>query len=284
VNLWQNNHTVYGNPDIPIEEVLHPMRAWVDANAVGAKVRVITTGHGQGNTDNCAEFCPKEHTVVVNGTPHVFTPWRDDCAQNPCSPQGGTWRFNRAGWCPGDKVVPWDLDITGEIVPGDSVKLNYNVEEYENFCRPSNPDCVEGPLCPDCDYNNVGHTQPHYTIQSQLILYRERPVGVGDDDRPPELPRSLVLGQNYPNPFNPSTTISFDLPEGSATDRHVVVEVYSVRGKRVSQLVDALLEAGQHRVAWNGTDDRGEPLPSGVYIYTLRVGDRSLSRKMLLVK
>jgi hypothetical protein len=289
VNLWQDNGAVFGDPDVPIEAFLHLMKAWIDPDAVSAKVRVIVTGHGQGNTDNCAEFCPKEHTLLANGTPYTFTPWRDDCNLNTCSPQGGTWQYNRAGWCPGDKVDPHDFDITGVIVPGDSVKLNYDIEPYENFCRPTNPDCVDGVTCFDCDYNSTGHTQPYYAFQSQLILYRERPVGIGEPGDA-SLPRAFALGQNYPNPFNPVTTIAFEIPDDAGVGvagrggRHVVLDIFDVRGRRVRRLVDAALDPGRHEIAWDGRDGRGDPVPSGVYIYSLRAGDRSAARKMILLK
>ena len=291
LNLWQNNYTVFGDSAAPVEAVLHPMKAWIDSDAVAARVRVMVTGHGQGNTDNCAEFCPKEHTLFANGVPYGFTLWRDDCSENPCSPQGGTWQYDRAGWCPGDKVDPWDFDITAEMVAGDSVKLNYDIEPYENFCRPNNPDCVDGQTCAHCDFNNTGHTQPYYAFQSQLILYRERPVGIGGPEgKGAPIPRAFALGQNYPNPFNPATTIGFEISgEGErgiapAAGRHVVLEIFDLRGRRIRRLVDAALDPGRHEIAWNGRDGRGEPVPSGIYIYSLRAGDRSATRKMILLK
>jgi len=174
VNLWQDYYVLYGDPADPIETVLHPLTVDIDPTADRVWLRVITTGHGQGNTENCAEFCNREHTLNANGAPFSFNLWRSDCNQNPCSPQGGTWTYPRAGWCPGDAVDPWDQDITSSVVPGQPATLDYDVEPYENFCRPTNPDCVDGVTCPDCDYNSSGHTPPHYSIQSQLIFYRSR--------------------------------------------------------------------------------------------------------------
>jgi hypothetical protein len=284
VNLWTNNRIVFGDPDRPIEDILHPMRVPVDAGAEAVKIRVVTTGHGQGNTDNCAEFCPKEHTLIVNGYSNSYYPWRDDCNVNPCSPQGGTWQYSRAGWCPGDDVLPWDWDVTEHIVPGDSVKLNYDVEPYENLCRPNNPDCVDGVTCADCDYNYTGHTEPHYTIQSQLIFYREGPpAGVGEEGDV-TVPRAFTLYQNYPNPFNPSTTISFDIGENLDEGQQASLNIYDIRGRLVRRLIDFGLCSGSHKVNWDGRDERGEPVSSGIYIYSLKAGGTNFTRKMILMK
>lgn len=95
-----------------------------------------------------------------------------------------------------------------------------------------------------------------------------------------ETPRPAALGQNVPNPFNPATAISFEL---SARER-VRLSVYDVAGRLVRTLVDAELERGSHATLWDGTDDDGQPVPSGVYVYRLRAGRDEVSRRMALVK
>jgi ASPIC and UnbV/FG-GAP-like repeat len=104
--------------------------------------------------------------------------------------------------------------------------------------------------------------------------------------QPAVLPRSFSLDQNVPNPFNPSTTIQFALP---ASDTHgglhqVRLTVFNLRGATVSSLLDCSLESGYHTVIWNGTDNHGNTLPSGVYFYRLRVGGQVFTRKMVLLK
>ncbi len=88
------------------------------------------------------------------------------------------------------------------------------------------------------------------------------------------------LSPNRPNPFNPSTTIEFTL----ATSGKATIEVFDVRGGRVQTLVDGVLPAGPHTITWNGTDERGESLPSGVYFCRLSANGRSETRKMTLLK
>lgn len=92
--------------------------------------------------------------------------------------------------------------------------------------------------------------------------------------------RVLALGQNAPNPFNPSTTIPFTLDEAS----RVVIRVYDVLGARVATVLDTELAAGGHTAAWNGVGEDGARVASGTYFYTLTRGERSLSRKMVVLK
>ncbi len=88
------------------------------------------------------------------------------------------------------------------------------------------------------------------------------------------------LEANFPNPFNPSTTIRFLL----GRRERAVLEIYSVTGEKVRTLVNGVLNPGWQEVSWNGRNDAGKKVSSGVYIYRLRTGHFSQSRKMLLVR
>ncbi|MBU1073860.1 T9SS type A sorting domain-containing protein, partial [bacterium] len=94
-------------------------------------------------------------------------------------------------------------------------------------------------------------------------------------------PRRCQLAQNYPNPFNPSTTILFDLPvAGPAT-----LKVFDLRGRLVRSLVDSKwLDAGRHSAVWDGLEDRGQAMASGVYFYRLEAGDYVQTRRMTLIR
>ena len=98
----------------------------------------------------------------------------------------------------------------------------------------------------------------------------------------PDLPRSYALSQNIPNPFNPSTTIAYQVAESSAV--HVNVSVYNLRGELVRTLVDEFKDAGLYNVFWDGTDNKGSDLSSGVYFYRMSAGKFSQTRKMVLLK
>ncbi len=84
----------------------------------------------------------------------------------------------------------------------------------------------------------------------------------------------------YPNPFNPETTISYSLP----IDAQVKLEVFNIRGQKVTTLVNDRVDAGQHSVVWNGTDQSGSPVSSGVYFYKLNTSGNTLIRKIALMK
>ena len=92
-------------------------------------------------------------------------------------------------------------------------------------------------------------------------------------------PVAFRLDQNYPNPFNPGTVVSYQL----ARDVPVRLDIYNSVGQRVRTLVDAWKTAGSHATVWDGRDDSGASLASGVYIYRLEAGDFSDSRKMVLI-
>jgi hypothetical protein len=117
--------------------------------------------------------------------------------------------------------------------------------------------------------------QPHSGVK------REPPVA-------PVLPRgAFSLRQNYPNPFNPSTVITFRVPEldeASRIESTLHLEVYNLRGRFVKAIYRGPAGDGEHVVTWDGTNARGEPVPSGIYLYVLKIGDLNLARKMLLVR
>jgi len=97
-----------------------------------------------------------------------------------------------------------------------------------------------------------------------------------------ELPKAFSLMQNSPNPFNPSTTIAFSVPE--AMPAYVSLEVFDLRGRMVRTLVEGEREAGSYAVFWDGTDNAGRKVPSGVYFYRIQAGNYSQTRKMVLLK
>jgi hypothetical protein len=95
-----------------------------------------------------------------------------------------------------------------------------------------------------------------------------------------EMPPAAVLGQNYPNPFNPATVIPFSIER----DCHVSLVVYDAAGRRVKTLCEGVLQGGGHRAVWDGSNDRGRAVASGVYFVRLRSGERFLTRKLILIR
>lgn len=88
------------------------------------------------------------------------------------------------------------------------------------------------------------------------------------------------LGDNYPNPFNPDTNITFSL----ANTSHVILEIFNCKGEKITTLVNEVLEAEHHTVNWNGTNNTGNPVSSGVYFYKMKSGLFTKTNKMILMK
>jgi hypothetical protein len=103
-------------------------------------------------------------------------------------------------------------------------------------------------------------------------------AATGAGESPPAV--EAVLNQNHPNPFNPTTTIEYDIPSPG----QVSLVIYDVRGVRVGTLANGTRAAGPHSVVWNGRDDNGAAVASGVYIYRLEYGGRAQSRKLVVLK
>ncbi|NQT61352.1 MAG: T9SS type A sorting domain-containing protein [Candidatus Marinimicrobia bacterium] len=99
-------------------------------------------------------------------------------------------------------------------------------------------------------------------------------------DEPGIIPAVYSLSQNYPNPFNPTTTISYGLPEQST----VKLTIFDIFGQEVTTLLNTSKPPGSYDVHWNGSDDSGNPVSTGVYFCRLEVGDFSQTIKMLYLK
>ena len=95
-----------------------------------------------------------------------------------------------------------------------------------------------------------------------------------------EVASDFFLSQNYPNPFNPETYIDFTLP----SEQVVSLKIYNIKGQVVSSLVNRRMAAGIHTVRWDGRNDSGERVSSGVYFYRLTAGEKSFVKKMVLLK
>ncbi len=100
----------------------------------------------------------------------------------------------------------------------------------------------------------------------------------GDDPAP--LPDATFLAQNFPNPFNPNTTIAFGVRSGGSVN----LSVYDAAGRLITVLIDETRPAGRYTAAWNGEDQGGTPVASGVYFYRLVAGEFTRTRKMVLLR
>jgi hypothetical protein len=94
------------------------------------------------------------------------------------------------------------------------------------------------------------------------------------------IPKEYSLHQNYPNPFNPTTTLRYELPKPGKVE----IRIFDLQGRLVNQLVSEYQEVGKYSVVWNGCDNNGVPVPSGIYFYQISTGSFSKTRKAILMK
>jgi len=105
-----------------------------------------------------------------------------------------------------------------------------------------------------------------------------------EEEAGPLLPAGFSLDQNYPNPFNANTIIPYHVPALSGSAGDLRLEIYNLQGQRIRTLVQRPAVPGRHLKVWDGRDQAGRPVSSGVYLYRLQAGDLVQMRKMLLVR
>jgi hypothetical protein len=127
--LWNGNWGL-NNWNTTIEE----KTLTFEEDDVMAKVTATTTGHGFGSGANCAEFCNNVHSLKVNGEAEWQWQIMQECADNPLYPQGGTWIYDRAGWCPGAPGRLYEFEVTPWVGDG-QINLDYDIQEdpYGNY-------------------------------------------------------------------------------------------------------------------------------------------------------
>jgi len=120
----------------------------------------------------------------------------------------------------------------------------------------------------------AGESLAEISLQADLA-FQMYPGLTGNEGTAISLPEHFQLGQNYPNPFNQATVIDLK------TDAAAQLAIFDIQGRQV-RLID-IISAGEHRITWNGTDQAGEPIVSGVYFYRL-LGQSMAGKKMILLK
>ena len=118
------------------------------------------------------------------------------------------------------------------------------------------------------------------SIQGLLALKFQPPIATAVKTDVTDEPGESYVNQNYPNPFNSGTVIEFTLSGVGETE----LAIFNLLGQRVRTLKNGIFEAGNHAVSWNGQDDRGADVATGVYVYRLRSGKRSMLRRLVLVR
>jgi hypothetical protein len=146
-----------------------------------------------------------------------------------------------------------DVDCWGADADGDTIP-----DAFDNCTSLSNPDQT------DTDGDGIGDICE--STDAQVL--------------PPSLPKVLALKAIYPNPFNPQTTIIYSLPKQTV----VHLAVYDAAGRLVKTLINGLEPAGETLITWNGENDNGTKVASGVYFCRLKAGKETISKKMVLLR
>ena len=114
----------------------------------------------------------------------------------------------------------------------------------------------------------------------QLLRVRGQDLTTAIENDVRRLPEVFALEQNYPNPFNAQTLIPYQLPHRAPVE----LTVYNMAGQRVKRLVGTVQDRGHYNVSWQGKDEKGRPVGSGVYLFRLRAGSFEQTRRLLVLK
>lgn len=129
-NIWPNG--IYSYEKLADDSVLQKTGFLINPRAESFSIKARISGHGHFGPQNCCEWDNKTHGYSFGEDKFIrWNVWKD-CGFNPIYPQGGTWPFNRAGWCPGTKVDEYDFNITEFGFPNDSIYVDYFIENYKN--------------------------------------------------------------------------------------------------------------------------------------------------------
>ena len=163
------------------------------------------------------------------------------------------------------------------------VRLEYNTRIVQ-LDDDANPEILmthrggNGMFLSIMELENSDFSSPSWNVEFEELFSLEPPVTVvGPLD---QVPSAYSLKQNYPNPFNPVTSISYDIPEAAT----VTLRVYDLLGRDVRTLVNQQQAPGSYIAIWNGTDNSGAEIATGVYIYRLEAGQFISAKKMILLK
>jgi hypothetical protein len=126
--------------------------------------------------------------------------------------------------------------------------------------------------------NSEGEEIPHRTSGAEIQI--DCPTSTDGDDEGTPKPSNYALSQNYPNPYNPVTQITYQLPQPGV----VSLKIYNVQGQLVRTLVNEYKPAGTHSISWNGRNDLGMEVSSGIYFYRIQAGSFTETKRMILIK
>jgi hypothetical protein len=172
-----------------------------------------------------------------------------------------------------------------EWLPGQTHTIAYAFVFAHTVGSPNSLEFVGDPPRPDPNDPAMGGFVRIVELAHDYFPVMFSASGIGDDPPiGPELPQVFALFQNFPNPFNPLTTIRYEIRGEENERKGVELSVFDVRGRRVRTVVREDQLPGTYEVSWDGRDQTNATLPSGSYLYRLRAGEDSQTRRMVLAK
>lgn len=180
-------------------------------------------------------------------------------------------------------------------------EIHRSQNKVENFVKIASYEGHEelegkGSFANETNYNftdrnvKIGETYYYKLVDVSFDLFKtEHEVIkiITDIEKVPESKRVIsrfALNQNFPNPFNPTTTISFEVPNVNSGFKLVQLSIFNVKGQLVKTLNSGLIKGGIYKVEWDGTDNLGKRISSGVYFVKMKTNTEQFTRKMLLLK
>ncbi|HPG38877.1 MAG TPA: FlgD immunoglobulin-like domain containing protein [bacterium] len=262
----------------------------------------ITPADSLGLGDTLLDIgCIDGNTLVVGGKND------DERAKNG----GSMYIYFRYGesWLPVNHFFPNDtqendqfgasLDIYGDRIVVGASGVDYNNNNNSGACyiyrwdgvkwfeemkiTPTDPDTLDNFGFPVAIYKNyvlVGARYSDTMGNNAGAAYVYELEATNITDTPQTLVNGFALGQNYPNPFNPETSIDYSLDKSG----HVRVVIYNTIGQEIKTLVNTVQQAGHYTIQWNGRDNQGHNMPSGLYLYRLVQNNRIITGKAVLMR
>ena len=195
-----------------------------------------------------------------------------------------------------DNIAPGvPMGLVAQPGEGQSILLSWDPVEAEDFThyavyRNTDPDAAEWVMIgetpatffqdDEVDPGTYSYAVEAFDAVNGSGMSEATSVMLSSDGSVDVIPEEFALYNNHPNPFNPVTNIVYDIPEMA----DVTITIYNIAGQRVHTLVQGQHSPGKYRVMWNATNDFGQPLASGMYIYMIRAGDFTSVKKLMLLK
>ncbi|HGY56554.1 MAG TPA: T9SS type A sorting domain-containing protein [Caldithrix abyssi] len=246
---------------------LRILRGISDVSAIDstneAEVRVVEPGGCRGLT--AGDFDKDGNLDIFMGGNYAGSVWRIEYKGTGDIADSNSYTYEKVYQ---DTVPGGGARVYSVSFPGDNFALKQGGTSYTDMNKNGKPELL------------IAYEDGD-SLQSWIVMVENDSVMTGIAVEPGrQVLKTYTLHQNYPNPFNPTTTIAYEL----ATTENISLKIYDVLGREVKTLVNGVVPAGKHTISWDGTNNAGNKVSSGVYIYSLEVGNHKLHKRMTLMK